>query len=154
VRNYLISLLASDLYQSITRFLSCVLMTSVLTYLLDLVYMQGTLLDFFGVPVKAYEMLARLEELQLLGKRIARYKDPVTQFRLMIQHKTPQWSKSCGWTSSKCCQHFSLFHSWYLIVMDRNTNYFLIFAEFPNFQNTLLSVSIVLTEYVNFECKI
>ncbi|EHA8587062.1 hypothetical protein COCNU_scaffold001363G000010 [Cocos nucifera] len=60
---------------------------------------KGTLLDFFGVPVKAYEVLDRVEELQLLAKRIGRYKDPVSQFRLITQHKSPQWSKSCGWNS-------------------------------------------------------
>ncbi|WOL00553.1 protein CHROMATIN REMODELING 5 [Canna indica] len=60
---------------------------------------KGTLLDFFGVPVKAHEFLNRVEELQLLAKRIGRYKDPVSQFRLVTQHKSPQWSKSCGWNS-------------------------------------------------------
>ncbi|KAJ4756240.1 Chromodomain-helicase-DNA-binding protein 5 [Rhynchospora pubera] len=84
---------------------------------------KGTLLDFFGVPVKAYEMLARLEELQLLAKRIARYKDPVTQFRLMIQHKTPQWSKSCGWTSIDDARlllgiHYHGYGNWEKIRMD------------------------------------
>jgi len=54
-------------------------------------------LDFYGVPVKAYEILNRVEELQLLAKRIKRYQDPVAQFRLTTQHKSPQWSKSCGW---------------------------------------------------------
>ncbi|URE26393.1 DUF4208 domain containing protein [Musa troglodytarum] len=43
---------------------------------------KGTLLDFFGVSVKAHEFLNRVEELQLLAKRIGRYKDPVSQFRL------------------------------------------------------------------------
>ncbi|THU70874.1 hypothetical protein C4D60_Mb08t29600 [Musa balbisiana] len=60
---------------------------------------KGTLLDFFGVSVKAHEFLYRVEELQLLAKRIGRYKDPVSQFRLVTQHKSPQWSKSCGWNS-------------------------------------------------------
>ncbi|XP_042379189.1 protein CHROMATIN REMODELING 5-like [Zingiber officinale] len=60
---------------------------------------KSTLLDFFGVPVKAHELLNRVEELQLLSKRIGRYKDPVSQFRLVTQHKSPQWSKSCGWNS-------------------------------------------------------
>ncbi|URE26391.1 DUF4208 domain containing protein [Musa troglodytarum] len=60
---------------------------------------KGTLLDFFGVSVKAHEFLNRVEELQLLAKRIGRYKDPVSQFRLVTQHKSPQWSKSCGWNS-------------------------------------------------------
>ncbi|KAM0947843.1 putative DNA helicase chromatin remodeling SNF2 family [Dioscorea sansibarensis] len=59
--------------------------------------MKGTLLDFFGVSVKAHELLNRVEELQLLAKRISRYPDPVSQFRLVTHHKSPQWSKSCGW---------------------------------------------------------
>ncbi|KAJ0978034.1 hypothetical protein J5N97_013508 [Dioscorea zingiberensis] len=58
---------------------------------------KGTLLDFFGVSVKAHELLNRVEELQLLAKRISRYPDPVSQFRLVTHHKSPQWSKSCGW---------------------------------------------------------
>ncbi|KAG0489597.1 hypothetical protein HPP92_006460 [Vanilla planifolia] len=60
---------------------------------------KGTILDFFGVTVKASEVLNRVEELQLLAKRIKPYKDPVAQFRLVSQHKSPQWSKSCGWNS-------------------------------------------------------
>lgn len=58
---------------------------------------KGTVLDFFGVPVKAYELLARVEELQCLAKRIARYKDPVRQYRIQSPYKKPQWSASCGW---------------------------------------------------------
>jgi chromodomain-helicase-DNA-binding protein 1 len=56
--------------------------------------------DFFGVAVKAYELLARVEELQFLAKRIARYKDPIRQYRIQLPYKKPQWSASCGWTES------------------------------------------------------
>ncbi|XP_043690577.1 protein CHROMATIN REMODELING 5 isoform X3 [Telopea speciosissima] len=58
---------------------------------------KGSLLDFFGVPVKANELLDRVQELQLLAKRIRRYQDPVAQFRLLMHFRGPQWSKGCGW---------------------------------------------------------
>ncbi|ONM25926.1 Protein CHROMATIN REMODELING 5 [Zea mays] len=61
---------------------------------------KGTVLDFFGVAVKAYELLARVEELQFLAKRIARYKDPIKQYRIQLPYKKPQWSASCGWTET------------------------------------------------------
>ncbi|KAJ3683795.1 hypothetical protein LUZ60_014022 [Juncus effusus] len=84
---------------------------------------KGTFVDFFGVSVKAYELLARIEELQTLAKRIARYKDPVSQFRLMIQHKTPQWSKSCGWNSIDDARlllgiHYHGYGNWEKIRLD------------------------------------
>ncbi|KAG9142953.1 hypothetical protein Leryth_006227 [Lithospermum erythrorhizon] len=58
---------------------------------------KGPMLDFFGVPVKADELLTRVEELQLLGKRICRYEDPVSQFRSLGYLKPATWSKGCGW---------------------------------------------------------
>ncbi|RCV14364.1 hypothetical protein SETIT_2G419600v2 [Setaria italica] len=61
---------------------------------------KGTVLDFFGVAVKPYELLARVEELQFLAKRIARYKDPIKQYRIQLPYKKPQWSASCGWTET------------------------------------------------------
>ncbi|KAG2638861.1 hypothetical protein PVAP13_2NG620700 [Panicum virgatum] len=61
---------------------------------------KGTVLDFFGVPVKPYELLDRVEELQFLAKRIARYKDPIKQYRIQLPYKKPQWSASCGWTET------------------------------------------------------
>ncbi|CAL5085232.1 unnamed protein product [Urochloa decumbens] len=61
---------------------------------------KGTVLDFFGVAVKPYEVLARVEELQFLAKRIARYKDPIKQYRIQLPYKMPQWSASCGWTET------------------------------------------------------
>lgn len=39
-------------------------------------------LDFFGVPVRATELLQRVHELKLLGHRVNTCKDPFTQFRL------------------------------------------------------------------------
>ncbi|XP_038988739.1 protein CHROMATIN REMODELING 5-like isoform X3 [Phoenix dactylifera] len=84
---------------------------------------KGTLLDFFGVPVKAYEVLDRVEALQLLAKRIAHYKDPVSQFRLIMQHKSPQWSKSCGWNSVDDARlllgiHYHGYGNWEKIRLD------------------------------------
>ncbi|XP_011622955.1 protein CHROMATIN REMODELING 5 [Amborella trichopoda] len=58
---------------------------------------KGAVLDFFGVSVKAQELLDRVQELQLLSKRIKRYQDPVAQFRLRTHPKNPSWSKSCSW---------------------------------------------------------
>ncbi|CAA6654095.1 unnamed protein product [Spirodela intermedia] len=49
---------------------------------------KGPLLDFFGVPVRATELLDRVEGLQLLEK----------QFRLVTNNKSPQWAKGCGWS--------------------------------------------------------
>ncbi|KAJ7960580.1 protein CHROMATIN REMODELING 5 [Quillaja saponaria] len=58
---------------------------------------KGPLLDFFGVPVKVNDLLTRVQELQLLAKRISRYEDPVAQFRVLMYLKPSNWSKGCGW---------------------------------------------------------
>ncbi|KAF8112794.1 hypothetical protein N665_0061s0003 [Sinapis alba] len=58
---------------------------------------KGPVLDFFGVPVKSNELLKRVEGLQLLSKRISRYEDPITQFRVLSYLKPSNWSKGCGW---------------------------------------------------------
>ncbi|GAY42250.1 hypothetical protein CUMW_065340 [Citrus unshiu] len=55
------------------------------------------LLDFFGVSVKANDLINRVEELQLLAKRISRYEDPIKQFRVLSYLKPSNWSKGCGW---------------------------------------------------------
>ncbi|XP_039136072.1 protein CHROMATIN REMODELING 5-like isoform X2 [Dioscorea cayenensis subsp. rotundata] len=60
-------------------------------------FYRGLCWIFFGVSVKAHELLNRVLELQLLAKQTSRYPDPVSQFRLVTHHKSPQWSKSCGW---------------------------------------------------------
>lgn len=67
------------------------------------------MLDFFGVLVKANELLNRVEELQLLAKRISRYEDPIKQFRALMHLKPSNWSKGCGWNQSK--YSLSSFHS-------------------------------------------
>ncbi|MFQ6651183.1 hypothetical protein Gotur_023049 [Gossypium turneri] len=58
---------------------------------------KGPLLDFFGVPVKANDLVNRVQELQLLAKRISRYEDPIKQFRVLMYLKPSNWSKGCGW---------------------------------------------------------
>lgn len=58
-------------------------------------------MDFFGVAVKADELVSRVEELQLLAKRISRYEDPISQFRSLAYLKPATWSKGCGWNQSK-----------------------------------------------------
>lgn len=69
--------------------------------------LQGPLLDFFGVSVKANDMLSRVEELQHLAKRINRHVDPVSQFRVLKYLKPANWSKGCGWNPSKWSCVFS-----------------------------------------------
>lgn len=64
--------------------------------------LQGPVLDFFGVPVKANELLKRVQGLQLLSKRISRYDDPISQFRVLSYLKPSNWSKGCGWNQSMC----------------------------------------------------
>ncbi|RDX93137.1 Protein CHROMATIN REMODELING 5, partial [Mucuna pruriens] len=58
---------------------------------------KGPSLDFFGVSVKANDLLTRVQGLQLLAKRISRYEDPIAQFRVLTYLKPPNWSKGCGW---------------------------------------------------------
>ncbi|KAL8140178.1 hypothetical protein V2J09_006199 [Rumex salicifolius] len=58
---------------------------------------KGPLLDFFGVPVKASDLVTRVQQLQLLVKRINRYSDPISQFRVLKYLKPANWSKGCGW---------------------------------------------------------
>ncbi|CAN8257999.1 unnamed protein product [Cochlearia groenlandica] len=58
---------------------------------------KGPVLDFFGVPVKASELLKRVQGLQLLSKRVSRYNDPISQFRVLSYLKPSNWSKGCGW---------------------------------------------------------
>ncbi|XP_010273267.1 PREDICTED: protein CHROMATIN REMODELING 5 [Nelumbo nucifera] len=84
---------------------------------------KGTLLDFFGVPVKAHEVLDRVQELQLLAKRIKRYQDPVAQFRLLMHFRGPQWSKACAWNQVDDARlllgiHYHGFGNWQKIRLD------------------------------------
>lgn len=65
------------------------------------IYLQGPTLDFFGILIKANELLSRVEGLQLLAKRISRYVDPIAQFRALMYLKPATWSKGCGWNQSK-----------------------------------------------------
>lgn len=66
------------------------------------------MLDFFGVPVKANDLLTRVQQLQLLAKRIGRYEDPVAQFRVLSYLKPSNWSKGCGWNQSRCILLYNL----------------------------------------------
>ncbi|KAL9143209.1 hypothetical protein ABFS82_14G221200 [Erythranthe guttata] len=84
---------------------------------------KGPLLDFFGVPVKADEVLSRVEELQLLAKRISRYGDPVSQFRALASLKPSTWSKGCGWNQKDDARlllgiHYHGFGNWEKIRLD------------------------------------
>ncbi|GER41068.1 chromodomain-helicase-DNA-binding protein [Striga asiatica] len=84
---------------------------------------KGPLLDFFGVPVKADDLLSRVEELQLLGKRIIRYEDPISQFRALAYIKPSTWSKGCGWNQKDDARlllgiHYHGFGNWEKIRLD------------------------------------
>jgi chromodomain-helicase-DNA-binding protein 1 len=56
--------------------------------------------------VKANDLLSRVQELQLLAKRISRYENPIAQFRVLMYLKPSNWSKGCGWNQS---MHFLSF---------------------------------------------
>ncbi|KAF6167563.1 hypothetical protein GIB67_031764 [Kingdonia uniflora] len=95
---------------------------------------KGTLLDFFGVPVKAYEVLDRIQELQLLAKRIGKYQDPVAKFRLLMHYRGPQWSKGCGWNQVDDARlllgiHYHGFGNWEKIRLDPRLGLTLKIAE-------------------------
>ncbi|PIN01988.1 Chromodomain-helicase DNA-binding protein [Handroanthus impetiginosus] len=86
---------------------------------------KGPLLDFFGVPVKADEFLSRVEELQLLAKRISRYEDPIAQFRALAYLKPSTWSKGCGWNQKDDARlllgiHYYGFGNWEKIRLDES----------------------------------
>ncbi|KAI3707690.1 hypothetical protein L6452_26319 [Arctium lappa] len=78
---------------------------------------KGPLLDFFGVPVKADDLLSRVEELQLLAKRISHYNDPISQFQALMYLKPATWSKGCGWNQKDDARlllgiHYHGFGNW------------------------------------------
>ncbi|KAF5767792.1 putative DNA helicase chromatin remodeling SNF2 family [Helianthus annuus] len=84
---------------------------------------KGPLLDFFGVPVKADDLLSRVEELQLLSKRINRYNDPISQFQALMYLKPATWSKGCGWNQKDDARlllgiHYHGFGNWEKIRLD------------------------------------
>lgn len=84
---------------------------------------KGPLLDFFGVPVKANDLLTRVQELQLLEKRISRYEDPIAQFRVLMYLKPSNWSKGCGWNQIDDARllmgiHYHGFGNWEKIRLD------------------------------------
>ncbi|XP_024019941.1 protein CHROMATIN REMODELING 5 isoform X1 [Morus notabilis] len=84
---------------------------------------KGPLLDFFGVPVKASDLLTRVQELQLLAKRISRYEDPIAQFRALSYLKPSNWSKGCGWNQVDDARlllgiHYHGFGNWEKIRLD------------------------------------
>ncbi|KAI7734217.1 hypothetical protein M8C21_029963 [Ambrosia artemisiifolia] len=90
---------------------------------------KGPLLDFFGVPVKADDLLNRVEELQLLGKRINRYKDPISQFQALMYLKPATWSKGCGWNQKDDARlllgiHYHGFGNWEKIRLDEKLGLF------------------------------
>ncbi|KAK8595957.1 hypothetical protein V6N13_000626 [Hibiscus sabdariffa] len=86
---------------------------------------KGPLLDFFGVPVKANDLFNRVQELQLLAKRISRYEDPIKQFRVLMYLKPSNWSKGCGWNQIDDARlllgiHYHGFGNWEKIRLDES----------------------------------
>ncbi|KAF2291859.1 hypothetical protein GH714_035880 [Hevea brasiliensis] len=84
---------------------------------------KGPLLDFFGVPVKANDLLNRVQQLQLLAKRISRYENPIAQFRVLMYLKPSNWSKGCGWNQIDDSRlllgiHYHGFGNWEKIRLD------------------------------------
>ncbi|GFZ20725.1 chromatin remodeling 5 [Actinidia rufa] len=84
---------------------------------------KGPILDFFGVSIKANDLLSRVEELQLLAKRISRYEDPISQFRALMYLKPATWSKGCGWNQKDDAKlllgiHYHGFGNWEKIRTD------------------------------------
>ncbi|KAK1372837.1 Chromatin remodeling complex subunit [Heracleum sosnowskyi] len=84
---------------------------------------KGPTLDFFGVPVKADDLLTRVEELQLLAKRISRYEKPISQFQALMYLKPATWSKGCGWNQKDDARlllgiHYHGFGNWEKIRLD------------------------------------
>lgn len=84
---------------------------------------KGPMLDFFGVPVKADDLLSRVEELQLLAKRVNRYNDPISQFQALMYLKPATWSKGCGWNQKDDARlllgiHYHGFGNWEKIRLD------------------------------------
>jgi len=57
-------------------------------------------LDFFGVPVKAADLLTIVDKLDMLHKKLAVYKDRPGQYRLETasQLTAPKWGSAIGWT--------------------------------------------------------
>ncbi|KAL9234807.1 hypothetical protein vseg_009633 [Gypsophila vaccaria] len=88
----------------------------------DIIDPKGPLLDFFGVPVKANDMLSRIEELHNLAKRISRCEDPISQFRVKYL-KQSNWAKGCGWNQIDDARlllgvYFHGFGNWEKIRLD------------------------------------
>ncbi|KAL5565845.1 hypothetical protein UlMin_029009 [Ulmus minor] len=84
---------------------------------------KGPLLDFFGVTVKASELLTRVQQLQILAKRISRYENPIAQFRVLSHLKPANWSKGCGWNQIDDARlllgiHYHGFNNWEKIRLD------------------------------------
>ncbi|GAB4856000.1 Protein CHROMATIN REMODELING 5 [Ancistrocladus abbreviatus] len=84
---------------------------------------KGPLLDFFGVPVKAKELLSRIQELQYLSKLINRYDDPISKFRVVSNLKAPNWARGCGWNHTDDSRlllgvHYHGFGNWEKIRLD------------------------------------
>ncbi|KAK1295416.1 CHD3-type chromatin-remodeling factor PICKLE [Acorus calamus] len=84
---------------------------------------KGHLLDFFGVSVKAFELIDRVQGLQLLAKRIRRCQDPLKQFRLLTHVKSPNWAKGCPWSQVDDARlllgiHYHGYGNWEMIRLD------------------------------------
>lgn len=84
---------------------------------------KGPTLDFFGILIKANELVSRVEGLQLLAQRISRFADPISQFRALMYLKPATWSKGCGWNQKDDAKlllgiHYHGFGNWEKIRLD------------------------------------
>ncbi|MEW5309897.1 MAG: hypothetical protein WDW38_001742 [Sanguina aurantia] len=62
---------------------------------------EDAILDFFGVAVKAQELLTHVSQFRMLARRISGLKDPPSLFKLDAgsQLPPPKWGKLLGWTA-------------------------------------------------------
>ncbi|KAI7983583.1 Protein CHROMATIN REMODELING 5 [Camellia lanceoleosa] len=72
---------------------------------------------------KANDLLSRVEELQLLAKRISCYENPTSQFQALMYLKPATWSKGCGWNQKDDAKlllgiHYHGFGNWEKIRLD------------------------------------
>ncbi|KAK9788572.1 hypothetical protein WJX73_002856 [Symbiochloris irregularis] len=61
---------------------------------------KNSQLDFFGVAIKATELITFVNGMRLLARKVASVSDPAKQFRLESANiAVPKWGRSCAWTA-------------------------------------------------------
>lgn len=61
---------------------------------------QETVLDFYGVPIKAADIRAHVDRMSTLSRRIGSLPDPHTQLQLppTALPPLPKWSRAVSWS--------------------------------------------------------